>query len=98
MVKIKGISKTQLDTIYGIIGLYPSMDFFAYGSRVNGNFSPNSDLDIIVRSASEISYDILDELNEKFDQSDLPFIVHISDYHKLDDGFVRLIENSMIKL
>ena len=98
MNKIKGINEKQFNIIYDIIKDYKNFDFYIYGSRVNGNFSTNSDLDIIAKNSNEIPYDILEELKLKFDQSDLPFIVHISDFHKLDLCFLNLIENSMVKL
>ena len=98
MNKIKGINESQFNIIRKIIKNYPNLDFYIYGSRVNGNFSTNSDLDIIAKNSDEIPYDILEELKFKFDQSDLPFIVHISDFHKIDSCFLNLIKNSMIKL
>ena len=98
MNKIKGINENQFNIIYDIIKNYPNLDFYIYGSRVNGNFSTNSDLDIIAKNSDKIPYDILEELKFKFDQSNLPFIVHISDFHKLDSRFLNLIENSMVKL
>ena len=98
MNKIKGITENQLNIIYDIIKDYKNFDFYIYGSRVKGNFSHNSDLDIAVKNSNEIPYDILEELKFKFDKSNLPFIVHISDFYKLDSSFIKLIENSMIKL
>ena len=98
MNKIKGINEKQFNIIYDIIKDFKNFDFYIYGYRVNGNFSTNSDLDIIAKNSYEIPYDILEELKLKFDQSDLPFIVHISDFHKLDPCFLNLIENSMVKL
>ena len=98
MNKIKGIDQNQLNIIYDIIEDYPNLSFYIYGSRATRGFSPNSDLDVIVKSSERVSYEILEELKFKFDQSNLPFIVHISDFHKLEPNFLDLIKNSMIKL
>lgn len=95
MNKIKGITDEQITIIKDIIKDYPKIKFWLYGSRVNGNFSRNSDLDVLAKGNAELSYDLLEEMRLKFDQSNLPFIVHISDYHKLEKSFFNLIKNSM---
>lgn len=95
MNNIKGLTNDQLTIIKGIVKNYREIRFYLYGSRVNGNFSRNSDLDVLAEGKTELSYDLLEEMRLKFDQSNLPFIVHISDYHKLEKDFFNLIKNSM---
>ena len=98
MTKPIGLTLKQFDIIRQILSEYSYIDFYLYGSRVNGNFSRNSDLDILAKGASELSFDLLDELKDKFDKSDLPFIVHISDFHKISKDFWNLIKNSIKKV
>ena len=98
MIKIKGITDRQLLIIQQILSNYSEIEFYLYGSRVNGNFSHNSDLDILAKGKSKLSFDLLEELKYKFDISDLPFIVHVSDFYRLDKNFVNLIKNSLRKL
>ncbi len=98
MNKIKGVSEKQLFIIKQILFGYPEIDFYFYGSRVNGDFSPNSDLDVLARGKSKLSLDLLEKLQDKFDKSDLPFIVHIADFYELDKDFWNLIKGSIKKV
>lgn len=92
---IKGITKKEYEIIKNILKNYPDK-FYAYGSRVKGDFSPLSDLDILVKSDN---YDnIISELKNKFDQSYLPYIVNFTDFNSLDDNFYNLIKNDLVEL
>ena len=98
MVKVPGLTDEQVAIIKDILLQYPSIEFFLYGSRVNGNFSLNSDLDIMAKGSSELPYELLNELRLRFDNSKLPFIVHISDFQKLDKSFLEQIRDSTVKI
>lgn len=89
---IKGLTEKEYEIIKSILKEY-SGEFFAYGSRVRGDFSALSDLDILVKSNSSI----LSELKEKFDQSFLPFIVNLTDYNSIDENFYNLIKDDLTK-
>lgn len=92
---IKGITKKEYEIIKNILKNYPDK-FYAYGSRVKGDFSPLSDLDILVKSDN---YDnIISELKNKFDQSYLPYIVNFTDFNSLDDNFYNLIKKDLVEL
>lgn len=81
--------------IKNILKNYPDK-FYAYGSRVKGDFSSLSYLDILVKSDN---YDnIISELKNKFDQSYLPYIVNFTDFNSLDDNFYNLIKNDLVEL
>lgn len=90
---IKGITEKEYSIIKDILKNY-SGDFFAYGSRVRGDFSELSDLDILVKSNSNI----IQELKDKFDKSYLPYIVNFTDYNSIDDKFYNVIKNDLIKI
>ncbi len=49
-------------------------------------------------SSFPLSLDILHEIINKFDNSNLPFIVHVSDFSKLNPSFFKLIQSTMVKL
>ena len=68
--------------------------FYAYGSRVKGDFSELSDLDILVKSQKNI----IPELKEKFDTSYLPYIVNFTDANSVDKTFYNLIKNDLTEL
>ncbi len=90
---IKGITEKEYSIIKDILKNY-SGEFFAYGSRVKGDFSELSDLDILVKADKKI----IPELKEKFDKSYLPYIVNFTDYNSIDDKFFNLIKNDLIKI
>ncbi|MDR3179853.1 MAG: nucleotidyltransferase domain-containing protein [Holosporaceae bacterium] len=95
----RGISEKQLKIIKNILQLYwKDYDFFMYGSRVNGNFSPNSDLDILVKGDIKISLDIAEKIQKEFDESDLPFIVHLMDFYDMDTSFYTSLKNNLVKI
>jgi predicted nucleotidyltransferase len=96
---IKGVSDNQLKIIKNIISSHQNdCDFYLYGSRINGNFQTNSDLDLMIKGDEKLSFDFIESLKEKFDNSDLPFIVHISDYYEINTDFYESIKPNLLKL
>lgn len=98
MTTIKGLTSEQFKMIFDIIKTYSEYEFFIYGSRVIGNFSKNSDLDLLIKGKDKISLEVIEELKEKFDKSSLSFIVHIADSYGLDHKFFELIQKYMVKI
>lgn len=92
---IKGVTQKEFEMIKSILKDY-NCDFFAYGSRVKGDFSELSDLDILVKSPDY--NEIIFELKEKFDNSYLPYIVNFTDFYSIDEKFYNLIKNDLIKI
>ncbi len=92
---IKGITNKEYKIVKDILKDYP-YKFYAYGSRVTGDFTPLSDLDILVKSDK---FDkIISELKYKFDRSDLPYVVNFTDYNTIDDHFYNLIKNDLTEI
>jgi predicted nucleotidyltransferase len=92
---IIGLSEQNFNIIKNIIKKYPA-EFYAFGSRVKGDFTELSDLDLLVKSDN---YDeISQNLREDFDSSLLPFVVNIADYNSIDKSFYKLIEKDLVKL
>ena len=71
---IKGVTEKEEKIIKDILKDYP-YDFYYYGSRVKGDFTRASDLDILT---DELSYSTLDEIKTRFNESLVPYIVNIS--------------------
>ena len=65
---IKGITDKEFKIIKDILKNYDAK-FYAYGSRVKGDFSELSDLDILVKSDTNI----IPELKILFNASYLPY-------------------------
>lgn len=96
---IKGVSDNQLKIIKDIANPHcDNFEFYLYGSRINGNFQTNSDLDLMIKGNEKLSFDFIKSLKEKFDNSDLPFIVHISDFYEINKDFYESIRPNLLKL
>ena len=102
---IKGITEDDEIIIKTIIEPYKKdYDFFFYGSRVKGNFRFLSDLDIMIKGVNGVNVTNLattatiNDLKEKFDKSNLSYVVNISDYNSLDENFYKLIEQDLVKI
>ncbi len=92
---IKGLTLKEFNTIKQILQNYQG-EFYAYGSRVKGDFTKLSDLDIAVKAPK---YDeIIPILKEKFDQSTLPFIVNFINLDETDQNFIELIKKDLVRL
>ena len=94
---INGITEKEREIINNIINKYP-YEFYAYGSRVKGDFTKGSDLDILIKSDNEIPIKIIEELKLKFNESRIPYIVNITIYSNISDDFYNLIKKDLIKL
>lgn len=92
---IKGITETELKIIKNIIKNY-NAKFYAYGSRVKGDFDSLSDLDILVKS--DDYENIITSLKENFDNSSLPYVVNCTDYNNIDSNFYKLIKNDLVEI
>jgi len=92
---IKGITEKEYAIIKNILKDYPCK-FYAYGSRVKGDFTPLSDLDILIKTDN--FDDIIPQLKKKFDQSYLPYVVNFSNFNTIDNKFYKLIEKDLFPL
>ena len=94
---IKGLTEKEETIVKEILKPYFSKyDFYFYGSRVKGNFRPLSDLDILMKSNTDINLNDIDEIKEKFDESDLSFVVNLA--YNVDEKLYNLIVCDLIKV
>ena len=94
---IKGITKKEENIIKNILSDYP-YDFYYYGSRVRGDFTKGSDLDILIKYSEDIPQSILDEIDTKFNKSIIPYRVNFSIYKDMTQEFYNLIEKDLVKI
>ena len=94
---ISGVTQEEETIIKSILRNYP-YKFYYYGSRVKGDFTRASDLDILIKSDNQLSYTELDELKTKFNESKIPYIVNFSQFCTMDKYFYDLIENSLVEV
>lgn len=90
---IKGITDKEFKIIKDILKNY-NAKFYAYGSRVKGDFSELSDLDILVKSEKNI----IPELKILFENSYLPYVVNCTDANSIDEKFYNLIKDDLIEI
>lgn len=69
----------------------PEYEVWAFGSRVNGNAKPYSDLDLAIISKQPIPLPLLAEVSETFSESDLPWKVDLVDWATTSERFRQVI-------
>lgn len=87
------IEPRHLDMMLKIIGLY-DYSFFAFGSRVTGKNKKFSDIDLFY--FEEIPNKVILELEEYFEESDIPFKIDLVNFHKCDSDFQKIILENYI--
>ena len=94
---ISGITENEEVIIKKILKGYP-YEFYYYGSRVKGDYTKASDLDILVKSKDTVDYLILAVLEREFNESKIPYRINLSDYSQMDKSFYKLIEPTLVKV
>ena len=95
---MKGLTSEQRKNILDIISKYDNCEFYAYGSRVKGNFVKSSDLDLLIKGRNLLPIQLIEKIKQDFYQSPLPFIVNVVDYQDIDNEFYKLIEPDLVLL
>lgn len=96
---IKGITEQESSIIKNILKPFANdFEFYYYGSRVKGNFSKLSDLDILIKSQKAINSEQLSTIKTAFDNSLLPYIVNFTDYNNIENNFFKLIEKDLVNV
>lgn len=91
-----GVTEGDLKLIKSIIEPYKNKyEFFAYGSRVKGNFRPLSDLDLMIKGKTNADLNDIEKLKELFDESNLSYIVNICDYYSFSKSFYDIIKSDL---
>lgn len=94
---IKGITEKEESIIKKILAKYP-YEFYYYGSRVKGDFTKSSDLDILIESAPEIKQSDIENLEKEFNESLIPYRVNFSRRDRMEDYFYELIKDNLVKV
>lgn len=70
------------------------IEVWAYGSRVNGTAHSGSDLDLVVRTRDlqQLPIDVLMDIKQKIQHSNIPIVVELFDWERLPDSFHQNIE------
>lgn len=92
------ISPEQLAIVQGILKdhLPKGTLAWAFGSRVTWTAKPFSDLDIALEAAAPLPSDVLIDLEEAFEASDLPWTVDIIDLNAVSPEFRAIVERQRV--
>lgn len=63
-----------------------------FGSRANGQARSVSDLDVAILGDQPLSLQVMGDLREAFEESDLPFRVDLVDWAITSDEFRQIIQ------
>jgi predicted nucleotidyltransferase len=97
----QNLSKQTLDEVKRI--LWKRLDkkkfkAFVYGSRARGTARKFSDVDIGIEGPTKIDSLTLVELESDFEESDLPYVVELTDFNEVDKDFYRIARSKTISL
>ena len=76
----------------------PGVEAWAYGSRVNGESHPGSDLDLVLRTPTlePIPDTMLRGFSAALERSNIPILVQAHDWARLPESFHREIERNYV--
>lgn len=91
---LKGVTPEEYKEILSIFKKYDA-EFYAYGSRVKGDYTKSSDLDILVNS-QDFEY-FINSLKNDFDNSHIPYIVNFVDKNSVSEEFYSFIQKDLVE-
>lgn len=81
MVKF-GLKQRHIDDITGVFLKYPQVECaLLFGSRAKGNFRTNSDIDLALKGAIDLT--TLLKIETSLDDLLLPYKIDLTNYHKI---------------
>jgi len=87
------VTEHELNIILAIIEEYiPDCEVRAFGSRVNGQAKAYSDLDLAIVGKSKLDRNMIFDMKERFQESELTFRVDLLDWHTVSPEFQKVIE------
>ena len=93
------IQEKEKEIILGILNSYASdCEVLVFGSRLNGNHKPFSDLDLAFICKCELGLDRTSNLEYEFSKSDLPYRVDIVNYQNASKKFQEIINANNEKI
>ncbi|VGO11676.1 hypothetical protein PDESU_00221 [Pontiella desulfatans] len=87
------LPQEQLETVRRILsGHVHGAEIRVFGSRVQGNAKPWSDLDLVIIGNKKLELGALGDLREAFEESDLPIRIDVLDWHSISSEFRKVIQ------
>jgi len=92
------ITKDEYEIVNDILCKHlSSVNIYLFGSRVKNTSRFNSDLDIALEGLKKIDKEILIDLKEQFNDSNLCFSVDIVDLNNIDKNFKKIIDEQKVR-
>lgn len=101
MPKKLNISDAHLKIIKTILNKYLPIHaiVWVFGSRAKGSARKYSDLDLLIDSNNKpLSSSLKGNLEDEFEESDLPYKVDIVDWNTITDEFRQMIKDERVVL
>lgn len=73
--------------------LVPHCEVRVFGSRYKGTARKYSDLDLVIVGTGKLDWQVLSDLKDAFEESDLPFRVDVLDWYAISSEFRDVINN-----
>lgn len=87
----------HLKIVQDILGTHvPDREVWAFGSRVTGNATETSDLDLAVFGETPLDFETLAALRDAFSESRLPYKVDVVDWSTIGETFKNIILKNKI--
>ncbi len=91
------IKQEHINILYEIFNNYcPEAEIWAYGSRVDGDSHSGSDFDLTIKNFNSNDKNLF-ELKEYIEESNLPFLIDITNFENLPQSFQNEITKKHIK-
>jgi predicted nucleotidyltransferase len=87
-----GLSQQYQDILSAIFHQYLHKEkVLIYGSRAKGNFTLRSDIDLVIKHSEATNYQLLANIQEAIEESDIPYLVDIQYFEEIKNK--KLIEH-----
>lgn len=87
------LEQQYLDMVREILHrVAPHWEVRVFGSRVRGTAGKYSDIDLALVGSIRVPDHLISDLKQAFSESDLPYLVDVSDWHELSPDLRKIIE------
>lgn len=94
------IRSQDLSIVHAILSAHlpPAAKVHVFGSRINGRARRGSDLDLAIDAGRPLTRTEFLDLEDAFEESNLPYTVDVIDLHKVNETFRQIIVPQMVLL
>ena len=93
------LSQDDLKTLLKLLDHYlPEAEVWAFGSRVQGNARPFSDLDLAIIQEAPIDFPTKAELRYRLSESSIPIKIDLVEWSRMPPAFQEAIRSNHLRL